>query len=74
MAILEAIDRAGGAHYDDEPTGTVAYLMKQAEDKGASSFMSLVGKVLPMAIEGGDPANPINHAFKVEIVSVGKGN
>lgn len=66
MAILEATDRAGGAQYDDEPTGTVKYLMEQAEKNG--SYLSLLGKVLPMTIEGGDPNKPINHNVNVNFV------
>lgn len=56
LAILEAVDRAGGAHYDDEPTGTVKYLMDQAEKNG--SFLALIGKTLPLTLAG-DPSAPL---------------
>jgi hypothetical protein len=43
-AILEA---AEGAH----PKGTVGYLKQQAQDNPVA-FLSLIGKVLPMTIQG----------------------
>lgn len=45
--ILAALDGAGG----------VEYLMRQAEDN-PGPFMSLVGKVLPMTIQGGGEGEP----------------
>lgn len=56
--ILGALDRSGG----------VDYLVERANDpKTASAFLTLVGKVLPMTIAG-DPANPLQHAIRVEFV------
>lgn len=46
--ILEALASAGGADY----------LARQAEQSPAA-FMSLVGKVLPMTVQGGDNGEPI---------------
>jgi hypothetical protein len=51
-AILKAAENAGDGDI-------VTYLTKQANDNPAS-FMTLLGKVLPMQI-GGDPGNPIEH-------------
>lgn len=50
-AILLAAEQAGG------PGGTVAYLRQQAIDNPAA-FMSLLGKVLPMQVQG-DPSAPL---------------
>jgi len=46
-AILEAAEKAGGRE------GLVGYLKEQAKENPAS-FMTLLGKVLPMQVEGGD--------------------
>lgn len=51
--ILAAAERAGGKE------GTVGYLTKQANEN-PQSFLPLLGKVLPMSIQG-DPNNPIVH-------------
>lgn len=49
--ILEALDGAGG----------VQYLIERASDpRTASAFLTLVGKVLPMQVQG-DPDNPLKH-------------
>lgn len=49
--ILEALEGAGG----------VAYLIERASDpRTASAFLTLVGKVLPMQVQG-DPENPLKH-------------
>lgn len=49
--ILEALDGAGG----------VQYLIDRASDpRTASAFLTLVGKVLPMQVQG-DPNNPLKH-------------
>lgn len=42
--------------------GGVAYLQKKAESH-PQAFMALIGKVLPVQVEGGD--NPIQHSLKV---------
>ena len=44
-AILKAADQAGG------PDGMAGYLARQAEEN-PGPFMSLLGKVLPMQVEG----------------------
>jgi len=52
--ILEALDNAGG----------VEYLERKANDpRTASAFLSLIGKVLPMTIQG--PGENGEHAFTV---------
>lgn len=52
--ILEALDEAGG----------VDYLVGKANDpRTASAFLSLIGKVLPMTIQG--PGENGEHAFTV---------
>jgi hypothetical protein len=45
--ILQALDQAGG----------VDYLVKQAK-KNPGAFLALVGKVLPLTLQG-DPAKPL---------------
>lgn len=52
--ILEALDNAGG----------VEYLERKANDpRTASAFLTLVGKVLPMTVQG--PGVDGAHVFKV---------
>ena len=48
--ILQALDEA-------DPEGGIAYLKKQATDNPAS-FLTLIGKVLPMTIQG-DASAPV---------------
>lgn len=55
-AILKAAEQAGNDIEDK--AGMVAYLKKQAQEQPAA-FMSLLGKVLPMQIQG-DAENPLN--------------
>jgi hypothetical protein len=50
--IVQALDGAGG----------VAYLEAKAESHPAA-FLALVGKVMPVQVEGGD--SPIKHSIKV---------
>jgi hypothetical protein len=42
--------------------GGVAYLQEKAESH-PQAFLSLIGKVMPIQVEGGD--TPIKHALKV---------
>lgn len=63
-AILEAAEAAG------EEGGTVGYLTEQAKTNPAS-FLTLLGKVLPMAIAG-DPDNPLQTITRIELVAGGK--
>jgi len=49
--ILTALDSAGG----------VGYLVEQSE-KNPTAFLTLVGKVLPMTVQG-DPANPLHYTI-----------
>jgi len=56
-AILEAAESA-------HPKGTVGYLKQQAQDNPVA-FLSLIGKVLPMTIEG--PGN--NGEFTLNVVT-----
>lgn len=52
--ILEALDEAGG----------VDYLVRKANDpKTASAFLTLIGKVLPMTVQG--PGEGGEHRFEV---------
>jgi hypothetical protein len=51
--ILEALDEAGG----------VEYLVKQANKNNPAPFMALVGKVLPMTVQG--PGADGEHVFTV---------
>lgn len=46
--ILQALNDKGG----------VKYLVQQA-DAHPQAFMSLLGRVLPLAVEGGDPNKPV---------------
>lgn len=56
--ILEALDGAGG----------VEYLTERAKDpRTASAFLTLVGKVLPLQVTGGD-GGPVTHSLLVEFV------
>ena len=53
--ILKALDQSGG----------VEYLVERANDpKTASAFLTLIGKVLPMTVQG-DPDNPVQHSLVV---------
>lgn len=54
--ILKALDKSGG----------VDYLVIQAELNPAS-FMTLLGKVLPMQVAG-DPDNPLKTSLMIEFV------
>lgn len=57
--IREALERAGG----------VEYLVEKANDpRTASSFLSLVGKTLPMTVKG--PGENGEHVFQKIIVEV----
>jgi hypothetical protein len=54
--IVEALGGVGG----------VDYLQRIAESH-PTAFLSLVGKVMPIQVEGGD--KPIQHSMRVEFVS-----
>lgn len=57
--ILQALDGAGG----------VAYLQERAQDpRTASAFLTLVGKVLPMTVQGAGPNG--EHVFQKIVVEV----
>jgi hypothetical protein len=59
--ILEALDGAGG----------VEYLQERAKDpRTASAFLTLVGKVLPMTVQGPGPNG--EHTFQKIVVEVVK--
>jgi len=51
-AILQAAEQAG------DKEGMIGYLKKQATEN-PGPFMSLLGKVLPMQVEGVEDGNPI---------------
>jgi hypothetical protein len=58
--ILQALDNAGG----------VEYLEQRANDpKTASAFLTLVGKVLPMTVQGPGPDG--EHGVSVKVSFVG---
>jgi hypothetical protein len=54
-AIAGAFDEVGGQQY----------LIDLAKSD-PRTFCTLLGKIVPTAIEGGDPENPIQHVAKVE--------
>jgi hypothetical protein len=57
--ILQALDGAGG----------VEYLQERANDpRTASAFLALVGKVLPMTVQGPGPDGSHSMAVRVEFV------
>lgn len=62
-AILQAASNAGGSG------GLVAYLTQQAADN-PGPFMSLLGKVLPMQVQG-DPDAPLVAVIERRIVKAG---
>lgn len=62
-AILKAAEMAGG----DE--GLIGYLEAQAS-KNPTAFMALLGKVLPMQVQG-DPDQPLVHEVRRTIVRAG---
>lgn len=53
VMVADALNKAGG----------VDYLVRQADEKPAA-FLALVGKVLPVQIEGGD-GGPVQHSLTV---------
>lgn len=57
--VIRALDKAGG----------VDYLVKQA-DENPAAFLTLVGKVLPLQLQG-DPDAPIHHEIRRTIVRPG---
>ncbi|MBP9131019.1 MAG: hypothetical protein KBF50_12155 [Steroidobacteraceae bacterium] len=62
--ILGALDDAGGQ----------AYLSERARDpRTASAFLTLVGKVLPLAVTGGD-GGPIQTLSRIELVPLVSGS
>lgn len=61
-AILKAAEKAGGKG------GLVAYLRTQASEN-PGPFMALLGKVLPMQIQG-DKENPLLMVHRIERVIV----
>ena len=61
-AILRAAEAAGGKG------GTVAYLTDQAKDNPAA-FLTLLGKVLPLQINGGEDEHGLPKAIEIRYVS-----
>jgi hypothetical protein len=61
-AILQAAIQAGGKD------GLIGYLRNRATDDNPAPFMSLLGKVVPLQVEG-NPDKPIKHDFSVRFVS-----
>jgi hypothetical protein len=57
--IVEALHGVGGVEY-----------LQQKAQTHPQAFMSLIGKVMPVQVEGGD--KPIEHSIKVEFVSGSK--
>ncbi len=60
-AVLKAAEAAGGEG------GLEGYLKQRALDDNPAPFMGLLGKVLPMQVEG-NPDKPIEHKLKIEFV------
>ena len=58
--ILSALDKAGGEKY----------LAEQA-DRNPAAFLTLVGKVLPLQLQG-DPDRPIVHRIERVVVKPGE--
>ena len=59
--VLDALDGAGG----------VGYLIERAQDpRTASAFLTLVGKVIPLQVQGADDPNapPVRHHLTLEFV------
>jgi len=61
-AILRAAEAAGGKG------GTVAYLTDQAKDNPAA-FLTLLGKVLPLQINGGEDEHGLPKAIEIRYIS-----
>lgn len=62
--VLEALAGAGG----------VAYLMERAQDpRTASAFLTLVGKVIPLQVQGSDDpdAPAVKHHLTIDFVDAG---
>lgn len=62
--VLDALDGAGG----------VSYLMERAQDpRTASAFLTLVGKVIPLQVQGSDDPNApaVKHHLTLEFVDAG---
>lgn len=60
-AILKAAEKAGGKG------GTVGYLTTQAKDNPVA-FMSMLGKVLPLQVQGAGPSGEHVVVVRVEYV------
>ena len=65
-AIIQAATEAGG------DGGLKAYLKARAQDENKGPFMALLGRVVPLQHEGGDPSNPIQHHLKISFVKAGE--
>lgn len=63
----ELKDMILGALNKADPEGGEAYLINQAKSN-PTAFLSLVGKVLPMTVQG-DPANPLRTITTIELVA-----
>jgi hypothetical protein len=61
-AILQAAQNAGGKD------GMIGYLTTQAEENPAA-FMTLLGKVLPLQINGGEDEHGLPKAIEVRYIS-----
>lgn len=66
QALKDAILAAAAAAAPDGNLQT--YLTARAQDDNKGPFMGLLGKVLPMQHEGGNPDNPIQHKLRIEFV------
>ncbi|MCR9195056.1 MAG: hypothetical protein NXH88_10005 [Hyphomonas sp.] len=61
-AILQAAEKAG------DKDGMVGYLKKQA-DKNPTAFMGLLGKVLPMQVQGSGENGEFETVTRIELVA-----
>ena len=67
--LKDAILKAAAAAAPDGQLET--YLKARAQDENKGPFMGLLGRVVPLQHEGGDPDKPIIHKLKIEFVPAG---
>ena len=64
-AIIAAATAAGDGDLE-------TYLKARAMDENKGPFMNLLGRVVPLQHEGGDPDKPIQHKLKIEFIRPGE--
>ena len=68
-ALKDAILAAAAAAAPDGKLET--YLKARAQDENKGPFMGLLGRVVPLQHEGGDPDKPIAHKLQIQFVPTG---